>query len=203
VILTLSDNLKPIISDVLRRVCLRIAAALPDVEVHHIGATAITGALTKGDLDVVLRVEADEFHAAVEKLRGAFAVKQPENWDPYFASFGSDTDFAMPVGVQLVIKDSEADFFLFVRDYLISHPESLAHYNLAKQGSASLEAKDYWAAKDRVLAQILSLKSNPAQPVGTANAGICHAACDRMSDRMPTTKSKIEGCTRRASSRHG
>jgi hypothetical protein len=35
------------------------------------------------------------------------------------------------------------------------------------------------------------------------NAGICHAACDRMSDRMPTMKSKFEGRTRRASSRRG
>ena len=160
-ILTLSDNLAPTTSDVLTRVFLRIAAALPEVEVHHIGATAIPGALTKGDLDVVLRVEANEFHAAVEKLRGAFAVKQPENWDPYFASFGSDTDFAIPVGVQLVIKDSEADFFLFVRDYLISHPDALANYNLAKQESASLTANDYWTAKDRVLAEILSRKPKP------------------------------------------
>ena len=168
-ILTNSDNLKPITSDVLTKVCLRIAAALPEVEVYHVGATAIPGALTKGDLDVVVRVEADEFHAAVEMLRGAFAVKQPENWDPWFASFGSDTDFAMPVGVQLVVKDSEADFFLFVRDYLISHPDALALYNLAKQESASLEAKAYWNAKDRVLAQILSLRPKPAnQPLQPA-----------------------------------
>lgn len=162
VILTLSDELKPTTSEVLTKVRSRIAAVLPVVEIHHIGATAIPGALTKGDLDVVLRVEPQDFLLAIQKLRTAFAVKQPENWDRYFASFGSDSDFSMPVGVQLVIKDSEADFFLFVRDYLISHPDALVAYNQAKQGSVGLGKNGYWAAKDRVLARIITLKPKPA-----------------------------------------
>jgi GrpB-like predicted nucleotidyltransferase (UPF0157 family) len=162
VILTVSDDLRPTTSEVLTEVCERIAAMLPAVEVHHIGATAIPGALTKGDLDVVLRVEAQDFNSTIAKLRAAFALKQPENWDPYFASFGSDTDYAMPVGVQLVIKNSEADFFLFVRDYLRSHADALAEYNQAKEESVARGAKDYWNAKNRVLAQIIALKPKAA-----------------------------------------
>ncbi len=161
-ILVLSDELQPAVSDVLTRVGARVATVLPAIEVHHIGATAIPGALTKGDLDVVLRVAARDFHAAIEKLRQVFAVKQPENWDPCFASFGSDTDFALPVGVQLVIEDSEADFFVFVRDYLSSHPDALADYNRAKQEALACDAKGYWAAKNRILAAIIALKPKPA-----------------------------------------
>lgn len=154
-ILTLSDILKPTTSEVLTKVRTRVHATLPAIEVHHIGSTAIPGALTKGDLDVVLRVESHEFRSTIEKLRVAFSVKQPENWDPYFASFGNDTDFGISVGVQLVIKDSQADFFLFVRDYLISNPATLAAYNQAKQQSATRNVRVYRAAKDRILAQII------------------------------------------------
>ena len=167
--LTLSDELMPIATGVFAQVCNRIATLLPGTEVHHVGATAISGALTKGDLDVVVRVEAGDFAATIEKLRTAFLVKQPENWDPYFASFGTDTEYPLPVGVQLVIIDSEADFFLFVRDYLASHPDALAAYNRAKRESLGLSPGDYWKAKDRVLAPIVSLKAQqvkrPTEPV--------------------------------------
>lgn len=145
------------------QVCMRIAAVLPGVEVHHIGSTAISGALTKGDLDVLLQVEAQDFPSVVAKLRAEFGVKQPENWRPDFASFGSDTDFAMPVGVQVVVKDSEVDFFLFVRDHLIANPDALALYNQAKVESFSRNPEDYWASKNRVLTQILALRPKPVQ----------------------------------------
>lgn len=138
---------------------MRIAALLPDVEVHHIGATAIPGALTKGDLDVLLRVDGCEFQSAIEILGTSFPVKQRQNWDSNFASFGSDTDYALPLGVQLVVRDSEADFFLFVRDYLISHPEALAAYNRVKREHAGSGVDEYWSAKNRVLAPIIALKT--------------------------------------------
>lgn len=144
------------VAAILPQISVRIAEILPGVEVHHVGATSIPGALTKGDLDVVLRVEDDRFARAVERLRTRFQVKQPENWDPYFASFGNDTEFALPVGVQLVVKDSEADFFLFVRDYFATHAEALARYNRAKQEQADKGEKEYRAAKDRVLASVLA-----------------------------------------------
>lgn len=160
-ILALSDDLKPIAAEVLAKVGARIAAALPDVEVHHIGATAIAGALTKGDLDVVLRVGSQDFAAATEKLRAVFDVKQPENWTPYFASFGSDSDFALSVGVQLVIENSEADFFLFARDYLASHPEALAAYNQLKRNFSGLGPEAYWAAKERFFAEIIARMPEP------------------------------------------
>lgn len=157
--LTRSEDLAPIAAKVLEEVSAKIAAQLPDVEVHHIGATAIPGGLTKGDLDVLLRVEDSEFHSAIERLRTSFAVKQAENWDPCFASFGSDTDYDLPVGVQLVVKDSEADFFLFVRDHLISNAEALAAYNRIKLEAADKSPDEYWSAKNRFLSSIVALKA--------------------------------------------
>lgn len=154
--LTTSDALAPVTRAILPRLADEIAALLPGVELHHVGATAIPGALTKGDLDVVLRVERAQFQTAIAALQTKFDLRQQENWDNAFASFGTDSAFPLPVGVQLVIKDSEADFFLFTRDYLIAHPGALARYNEAKREHADCGADVYWAAKDRVLRDILA-----------------------------------------------
>ena len=145
------------VADDLRRVSTLLGPLLPDVELHHIRATPIPGALTKGDLDVLLRVENSMFASASDILRKIFAIKQPQNWNPYFASFGSDTGYSLPLGVQLVVKDSEADFFLFVRDYLLSHPEIVAELNRVKRACADRSAEEYWSAKDRILAPIVAL----------------------------------------------
>ena len=147
------------VAEDLRRVSALLGTLLPEVECHHIGATAIPGALTKGDLDVLLRVENSKFSSVIEILRKNFAVKQPQNWNPYFASFGSDTGYSLPLGVQLVVKDSEADFFLFISDYLLSHPEIVAELNRVKRACADQSAGKYWSAKDRILAPIVALKS--------------------------------------------
>jgi GrpB-like predicted nucleotidyltransferase (UPF0157 family) len=159
--LRLSDHLQQTVADVLVQVRGEIKAVLPGVAVHHIGATAIRGALTKGDLDVLIRVEQGSFAQAIEALRTIFLVKQPENWDQHFASFGSDIGYAMPVGVQLVVQDSEADFFIYVRDYLGSHPEALELYNRVKSEAADRGADEYWSAKNEVLTSIIALKPRP------------------------------------------
>ncbi len=65
----------------------RIRAGLGDVEIEHVGSTSIPGALTKGDLDLLVRVDAAAFDAAVVALRELYVVHQPENWTPTYASF--------------------------------------------------------------------------------------------------------------------
>lgn len=108
----------------------RVLKLVPGAEVEHVGSTAIRGALTKGDLDLLVRVEAGDFDAAVAGLGGAYAVDQPENWTPTFASFSDPRAVAPPVGLQLVV-DGSADDALFgpFRDALAGDPAMLAEYN--------------------------------------------------------------------------
>lgn len=141
----------------MHQVSTTLNALLPKAELHHIGATAIPGAMTKGDVDLLLRVNASDFNEAVEALRQQYEVKQPQNWDPFFASFGNDLEYDLPLGLQLVIKNSEADFFLFVQDYMASHPIVLSEYNRVKIQSVSEGPGKYWSAKNRVLAPIVAL----------------------------------------------
>lgn len=164
-ILRTSEELSPAVGKVLKQISALLAHLLPEAESYHIGSTAIPGALTKGDLDVLLRVESTQFESAVDVLRKHFDVKQSENWEPCFASFGNDTDYVLPLGIQLAVKESDADVFLFIHDYLVGHPEVLEAYNRVKQEYADRSSDEYWAAKDRILGPIVALRKAPANRV--------------------------------------
>jgi predicted DCC family thiol-disulfide oxidoreductase YuxK/phenylpyruvate tautomerase PptA (4-oxalocrotonate tautomerase family) len=59
----------------------------PDLEVEHVVSTSIPGALTKGDVDVLVQVTAHDSDDAITQLRRVQAVHQPHNWTPTLASF--------------------------------------------------------------------------------------------------------------------
>jgi GrpB-like predicted nucleotidyltransferase (UPF0157 family) len=114
---------------------------VPDAEVVHVGSTSIPGALTKGGLDLLMRVGADRFDKAAVLLRGPYRIHQPENWTPTLASFAADAAEAPPVGVQGVVAASADDaVFEPFRDALIRDPALLAEYNALKR---SLDGEDY------------------------------------------------------------
>ena len=153
------SDLAPQVRAALARVVAQIRSVLPEAEVEHIGATAIPEALTKGDLDVMVRVPPSPFLVAVAKLKTVFAIKQLKNWNERFASFGDDIAYGLPLGVQLVSKDSESDFFLFLRDHFIQHPDALEAYNQLKIRHADKGADAYWKAKHIFLSEILATRS--------------------------------------------
>lgn len=150
------SELMPRVTCILDHVRPQLEALVPDAEPHHIGATSIPGAVTKGDVDVLLRVAPDRFAAAVTMLGQHFAIKQPANWTSTFASFGDDTGYELPLGIQVVVKESSEDFFLFLRDYLISNREALGEYNRLKMRHSAAGPESYWTAKDEFLTKILA-----------------------------------------------
>ncbi len=108
-----------------------ILAKLPYAEVHHIGSTTIPGSITKGDLDVNVRVEKKDFNTAIESMKQMYDINQPENWRGGFASFQTDT-LEIDFGAQLTIIDSEEDVFLRNKAVLQSHPELVEKLNQIK-----------------------------------------------------------------------
>jgi GrpB-like predicted nucleotidyltransferase (UPF0157 family) len=135
-----------------------VLALLPGAEVEHVGATAVPGALTKGDVDVLVRVGKADFPAAVDALSRHYAIHQPHNWTPTLASFKVEPSAGLEVGVQLVVAGSDADgFFGPFRDALINCPALLAEYNQLKQTLDGLDYERYTERKgvfvERVLRQ--------------------------------------------------
>ena len=170
-----ADDLLPQVESVLGKLFKRIAALVPGAELHHIGATAIPGSMTKGDIDILFRVPRSQFESVKELMGRNFEIKQRVNWTEDFASFGDDETYAIPVGVQLVAADSESDFLLYLRDYMIANPEAAKEYNRIKAAHAAEGRDGYWKAKNTFLQELLAVwtkgRSSSSKPSpGSAGA---------------------------------
>lgn len=101
-------------------------------ELVHVGGSSVPGALTRGDVDLHLRVPPDRFAAAVTALRDVHAVTHPEIWCPTLATFAVDA----PVPTELAVTPvgSEHDV-RFTRTWALlrADPRLLAAYNAVKQ----------------------------------------------------------------------
>lgn len=148
--------LRPKVAAAIERHTGQLAQLLPDSEVEHIGATAVPGALTKGDVDLLVRVPPERFEGAVQVLRSYCAPHYPEDWTPTLASFKEQPEVELPVGIQLVIADS-ADDRLFVRwrELLRKDPDLLARYNEFKSAHAGENYAEYTKAKGQFIEQVL------------------------------------------------
>jgi GrpB-like predicted nucleotidyltransferase (UPF0157 family) len=123
---------------------------------EHVGATAVPGALTKGDVDLLVRVSEPDFRRAVEVLRRQYVVHQPHNWTPTLASFKARDVSELEVGIQLVVDGLDADgFFRPFRDALISTPGLLAEYNRLKLRLDGLDYERYTEQKGEFIERVL------------------------------------------------
>ena len=133
----------------------RIQRLIPGAEVEHIGGTSIPGALTKGDVDLVVFVGSEDFSTGVERLRAIYEVNQPENWTPAFASFKDDASFTLPFGAQLIVREAETYFFVRLRERLRSDPEALEQYNAIKRAHEGGDPTIYREAKGAFIERLL------------------------------------------------
>ncbi len=125
----------------------QLAMLLPEADVQEFGATVIPGAITKGDLDLLVRVPAEAFEESRGALGGSYAVHQLENWTPSFASFKAAAR-EPEVGIHIVIVDSPDDVLLRgSRDALLGDPALLERYNALKREHEGADPDVYWRAK--------------------------------------------------------
>jgi GrpB-like predicted nucleotidyltransferase (UPF0157 family) len=129
---------------------------IPSGEIEHVGSTSVPGALTKGDLDVLVRVTSERFSTAVDALRRRYRVHQPENWTPSYASFVDADATSPPVGVQLVVAGSRDDrLFGPFREALIGDPALLAAYNELKRRLDGCDYEQYTDVKGEFVEAVL------------------------------------------------
>jgi GrpB-like predicted nucleotidyltransferase (UPF0157 family) len=129
-----------------------IAALLPGARIEHVGSTAVPGSLTKGDLDICVSVAAEGFASATQTLSAHYAVHQPENWTPCFASFLAPAVEEIDVGVQLVVAGGpEEEWFIGWRERLRVDPGLLARYDRCKSKHRGAPVEVYREAKERLI----------------------------------------------------
>lgn len=126
----------------------------PSADIRHIGATAVAGCLTKGDLDVLVRVPAEVFGAADEALAARFARNVGSDRTETFSAF-EDAMTNPHLGIQLIVAGSEGDDFHLFVDALRRDPGLVARYNALKGQFDGKPMDVYRAAKSAFIRDAL------------------------------------------------
>ena len=139
-------------------VAAELKAVLPaSAEILHIGATAVPGCLTKGDLDIAVRVMQSDFAAADALLAQYFDRNTGSARTETFAAF-EKPDCSPHLGVQLVAKGDKLDVFHQFAEALRQDLDLVRRYNELKLRFDGQPMADYRVAKsafvDRMLSQL-------------------------------------------------
>lgn len=129
---------------------------MPNADVHHVGSTGIGTGLTKGDLDICVRVAAGEFERATQRLATRYRRNTGSTWTLTFAAFEDDAEW---VGVQLCVVDGPEDNFVLIRDRLRESPDLLRAYDEIKQRFQGGSMDRYRAEKSAFIERLLGRDS--------------------------------------------
>lgn len=125
------------------------------IDIQHVGSTSIPGSLTKGDLDIQVRVEQKDFISVRDFLHDNFDQNVGSPYTDSFASFKED-DAIPPLGIQLTVIDSELDLFTKFRDKLVDNPALLRSYNELKKRHEGESIEKYRQAKSGFITSVLT-----------------------------------------------
>lgn len=139
--LILSDTIVEEARAACRRVRRQLAGLGIEGEVVLTGGASVPGALTKGDIDLHLRVPPSSFDDAVARLRTEYPTASPWAWAATLAVF--DVPSTRPTGLAVTPVGSEHDLrFSRAWQRLRTDPVLLEEYNSLKTdsfGAASYE----------------------------------------------------------------
>lgn len=127
---------------------------LPGAEVVHIGSTAIDEGLTKGDVDILVRVSAVFFSEARSRLSRWYPRNVGSMSNHLFCAFETDR-YELPLGIQLAVKGSEFDIFEQVTEALRSNEELRTRYDALKRKHEGGSMEEYRSEKAEFLYEVV------------------------------------------------
>ncbi|MEC2073383.1 GrpB family protein [Alkalihalophilus marmarensis] len=135
----------------------RIKNGLQKASVIHVGSTAIEGSLTKGDVDLQVRIPIEEFDHAKSFLLKHYTINTGSTQTSFFCAFEDEEDL-LPLGLQLTAEGSELDHFWKVKAYFVAYPCEVIQYNELKLMFEGKDMETYRHAKSLYMRRILTSK---------------------------------------------
>lgn len=132
----------------------RLRSLVPSGDVQHVGSTAIPGSLTKGDLDVQVRVVASDYSAAKEKLSKIYAINIGGFASDDAVSF-EDYSTEPSLGVHLTVIGGTADIQWKFRDLLVASADLREQYDQLKRRFDGGSMEKYREAKAEFVSRVL------------------------------------------------
>ncbi|MBD65417.1 MAG: hypothetical protein CME62_09425 [Halobacteriovoraceae bacterium] len=144
----LNELFKNVRSDVLKSISLS--------RFEHIGASSIKGSVSKGDLDIFVGVDENEFQHAREKLKEiGFSEKENTLRTDELCMMVTEK-YNHDVALQVVVNGSEFEDFIVFRDFMISRPDLVEELNELKRKCRGLSADEYRSIKSKWVEKILN-----------------------------------------------
>lgn len=133
-----------------------IRMLLPDAVIEHIGASSIENAWSKGDLDIYVAVQINQFELCIELLCENLNFQEKldtlRTHDLCMLESLNDDN----VAIQLVVHHSQwCCLFLDFRDALRKSTQLVEQYNTLKQESSPLDMQRYRERKSAFIEKVL------------------------------------------------
>jgi GrpB-like predicted nucleotidyltransferase (UPF0157 family) len=135
----------------------RLRELLPHADVQHVGSTAVPGSLTKGDLDIQVRVPASRFAESEATLALHYPRNLKSTHTTEFAAF-EDPSKDPPLGVQLTAIGGTLDIFWALREILLRRSDLRTEYDELKRVYEGRDMKAYRAAKQKFFSRVRRLR---------------------------------------------
>ena len=127
---------------------------LDTTEIEHVGGSSVKGAITKGDLDIQVRISATNLEQIIQKLDTRFERKRAELWNEHFAIY-ADQRSPLKVDIMVTVIGSPYDNFHRIRDVLQSNRDLLEEYNNLKVYHPNSSYDEYTENKKGFFGKIL------------------------------------------------
>lgn len=141
-----SDEIWEIVHETFETQRQRLFGLVPGADIQHTGSTAVPHSLTKGDLDIQVRVVQDKFELSKDALSTTYQRYRTEIWSPTLALFHEEHP-TTPIGIALTVKGSGADEFYKLRDLFLADPGLVQRYNELKVANIGKSEEEYRNAK--------------------------------------------------------
>lgn len=138
------------------RVRDELARIVPFADVYEVGATAL-GAPGKGDLDVLVRVDAARFVDALARLDRVYRRDPDQHSSPIYQ--GYTVSSPLDVALQVTVANGPHDTFLTFLDALRADPRLLAAYVALKHRWDDRPMDDYRRDKASFVELVLASRS--------------------------------------------
>lgn len=127
-----------------------LKSIFPEADIQHVGGTSIPGSVTKGDIDIQIRIESNKFQEVVFIMKNKFLPINSNIWNDEFAIFAKRTmnkGKIEDVDYMITVINSPYDDFYKVRDFLKLHPDLLNEYNEIKKTHEGKSYDEYRKSK--------------------------------------------------------
>ena len=140
------SKFKPGVDALFAEQAIFLRKLVPRSDIQHVGSTALTECLTKGDLDIQVRVSAADFETAKTQLLQHYTIIPGGFTEPDGRSC-KDERTVPPVGVHLTVIGGSCDVQWRIREVLRKQADLRERYDSLKRRFHGKSMDDYRVAK--------------------------------------------------------